>query len=74
MVKTNWKIDWKKPYKCPLIFFKSVNISNSHRLYSRDFNPSLTNLSLYDVLDMLQRLHIKRVKNLCTDLIILMAF
>ena len=58
----------------PRLFFKRVNKSNFHLLYSRDFDPSLTNLSLYDVLDMLQRLHINRVKLLCTNSILLMLF
>ena len=40
----------------PRLFFKRVNKSNFHLLYSRDFDPSLTNLSLYDVLDILQKL------------------
>ena len=39
---------------------KSVYESNSHLLHSKGFNPSWTNLKFIDVLDMLQRLHIKK--------------
>ena len=64
----------KKDCMFTIYNFKSVIKSNSHLLYSRDFKQSLVNLSSYDMLDLWQRLKIKRVNLRCIVSILLTFF
>ena len=52
----NWKNYWKS-----LIFAINNLLGSSQLLCSRNLSKNLIILTLYDVMNMLQRLHIKRV-------------